>query len=253
MIFLLRLLPVLSATWLLVCFQFALRSSAWFWYGAAAAVVGSLLALWLLVRTAKLPQGRWTVLAFPSLTLVAVVGVLLFSEHAILQWVLLVGLATLFALYAEQAFRFTHAPARYQPNALVNLGIVFTVASIFFSSLTTYDLLLFANVPLWLGVVIFAVATTLWCVLVLRFLDAPRAGRWPWGLTLSVPTLEVFTLLAWLPVLPFVKAAALALVVTLMLQRLREDVAGVGRPNRWTTVVLLAMLLFVLVTARWFA
>ncbi|MDP2789565.1 MAG: hypothetical protein Q8O51_00340 [bacterium] len=253
MIFFLRLLPVIGAVWLLVFFRLALGSPTMFWYYAGTAVLGTLASLWLLIRHAKLPQGRWSILAFPTLTLIAVVGVLLFSERAALQGVLLVGLASLFALYTEQLFRFTHAPARYQPNALVNLGYVFAVLSIFFVSLTVFDLQLFANVPLWLAVSIFVVIATLWCVMVFRFVDAPSAYRWPWGLTLGIVMVEVFALMAWLPVLPFVKAATLALIVTVVLQRVRDDVSGAAKPKRWTTVVLLAMLLFVLVTARWFA
>ncbi len=253
MIFFLRLIPALCAVWVLVLFRFALHSANSFWYYAVAGALGVLVALWLLMRRKALPQGRWSILAFPSLTLISVIGVLLFSEHLAFQWILLVAMAILFALYAEQVFRFTHAPARYQPNALVNLSFGFSILSIFFASLTIFDLQLFANVPLWMAIALFTCVALFWCLMVFRFVEAPPQFRWPWGVTLGIVMVEVFALLAWLPALPFVKAATLALLVTIALQRVREDVSGIGKVNRWTTVVLLAMLLFVLVTARWFA
>ncbi len=253
MIFFLRILPILGAAWMVLWFRLALVSPANFWYDAGIAVVGALTALWLLIRRASLPQGRWSILTFPALTLVAVVGALLFSERAVLQWVLLIGLGVLFALYAEQVFRFAHAPARYQSNALVNLGFVFAVLSIFFTSLTIFDLQLFANAPLWMTIALFACIATFWCVMVFRFVDAPSTFRWPWGVTMDIVMVELFALLAWLPILPFVKAAALTLLVTGVLQRVRVDLAGGAREQRWTTIVLVVMLLFVLVTARWFA
>ena len=157
MIFFLRALPVLCAAWIIGFFRLAIGSPNTFWYYAGAGVLGALAALWLLTRRAVFLQGRWSILAFPALTLLAVVGTLLFSERASLQWVLLGCIGVLFALYAEQVFRFTHAPARYQPNALVNLGFVFAILSMFFSSLTIFDLQLFANAPLWLAIVIFVV------------------------------------------------------------------------------------------------
>jgi hypothetical protein len=233
--------------------RLALDSNTSFWYFSGAGVLGVLASLWLLIRKAVLPQRQWSILAFPALTLFAVVGVLLFSERVTLQWVLLVGVGILFALYTEQVFRFTHAPARYQPNALVNLGFVFSVLSIFFTSLSIFDLQLFANVPLWMVVSIFAMVTVFWCAMVFSFLDAPSLIRWPWGLSMGIVMVEIFSLLAWLPVLPFVKAATLALIVTGVLQRVRDDVAGADRSNRWTTIILAIMLLCVLVTARWFA
>jgi hypothetical protein len=36
-------------------------------------------------------------------------------------------------------------------------------------------------------------------------------------------------------------------------QRVRDDALGVLKANRWTTLVLVIMLLCLLVTARWFA
>jgi hypothetical protein len=253
MMFFLRTLPVLCAVWVVICFRFALHSPAGFWYFASAAVLGALVALWLLIRRASLPQGRWSILMFPALTLFAIVGVLLFSEHQGLQWVLLIGTGMLLALYAEQVFRFTHVPARYQPNALVNLGLVFAVLSIFFTSLTVFDLQLFANVPFWMAVAIFMIIAVFWCIMVFRFIDAPAFLRWPWGITLAVVMVEMFSLLAWLPVLPFVKAAILALIVTGVLQWVRNDVTGAVKSHWWTTVLIAIMLLFVLATARWFA
>lgn len=253
MIFFLRLLPVLNAIWLIVTFRLALGAAASFWYFAGLGVAGILASLWLLTRRARLPQGRWTILAFPALTLFAVAGTLLFSERVVLQWVLFVALGILVALYTEQTFRFTYTPARYQPNALVNLGLVFAVLSIFFVSLTLYDFQLFANAPLWLGVSIFAAIMVSWCIAVFRLIDAPALLRWPWGLTLVIVCVEIFALFAWLPVLPFVKAASVAILLTGMLQRVRDDAQGAVRSYRWATVALLVMLLCVLVTARWFA
>ena len=98
MIFFLRILPILGAAWMVLWFRLALVSPANFWYDAGIAVVGALTALWLLIRRASLPQGLWSILTFPALTLVAVVGALLFSERAVEQWVLLIGLGVLFAL-----------------------------------------------------------------------------------------------------------------------------------------------------------
>jgi hypothetical protein len=253
MMFFLRTLPVLSAVWVVAFFRLALHSPNSFWYFASTAVLGALAALWLFIRRAPLPQGKWSILAFPTLTLLAVVGVLLFSEREGLQWVLLIGTGVLLALYVEQVFRFAHVPARYQSNALVNLGFVFAVLSIFFTSLTVFDLQLFANVPFWMAVAIFTVITIFWCLMVFRFIDAPTLLRWPWGITFAVVMLEMFSLLAWLPVLPFVKAAILALIVTGVLQRVRDDVIGAGKAHWWTTMLVAIMLLFVLATARWFA
>lgn len=253
MIFFLRLLPFISAVWIATMFRLALGSPTSFWYFAAAGVVGILASLWLLIRRTNLPQGRLSILAFPTLTLLAVVGTLLFSERALLQWILLIGIAIIIGLYTEQVFRFTHAPARYQSNALVNLGYVFAILSIFFASLTIFDLQLFANVPFWLTVAIFASVIVFWCTIILKFIDAPAALRWPWGLIIGIISIEIFSLLAWLPALPFVKAAIISLLLTAVLQRVREDVFGAVRPNRWTTVVLSIMLLCVIVTARWFA
>lgn len=253
MIFFLRLLPVLNAAWLIVTFRLALSAASTFWYFAGLGVAGVLASLWLLTRRASLPQGRWTVLAFPALTLFAVAGTLLFSERVVLQWVLFLTLSTLVALYTEQAFRFSYTPARYQPNALVNLGLVFAILSVFFVSLTLYDFQLFANAPLWLGVSIFAAVMVTWCVAAFRLIDAPKALRWPWGLTVVIVSTEIFALFAWFPVLPFVKAASVAILLTGMLQRVRDDALGTERSYRWATVALVVMLLCVLVTARWFA
>lgn len=252
MMLFLRSLPVILGLIVLAGFSFATRSAELFWYATSATFLVTLAGLWLLLRRALLVRERIVTLAFPALTLLTAIGVLLFSEQGTFRYLLAVALAAVFWIFSEQAFYFTYQPSRYQPNALVNLNALLCIVSAFFASVAVFDMQLFASLPLWAAMCAFSVFMLVCTIALLYVLGVPAQARWTWGSVAFFAVVACFGVLAWLPALPVVKAAVITLPFTYAVVKIREDTAGTPLPSRWTFIVAILVLLLLLATTRWF-
>lgn len=253
MILFLRSLPALLALWLLACFLAALQFPQTFWVMAACATIIPIFGLRLLTQRATLPRRFLSLACFPALVTVGSFGVLLFSEHQIFQICILAGTTLLHWLIYEQAFRFTHQPARYQKNSLTNLALLGAIVGFFYLVLVLFDLGLFADLALYYQLALFLLFTSLWYLGVAYLLQADRATTIVFGSTTVLVGLEVYLLLNRLPPLPAVKAGVLVVIIGASLQLLRRHVEPVEKSSWWPFGVLGLVLFSLLVTAQWFA
>lgn len=252
MILFLRVVPYLAAAWLVAGYALALQQvDQLYWLFAGGALIGPMVGVWLLLRKATRPAGIQSVIFFIFLSLVSAIGALLFSEHVVLQWILIVALGALVSFFLEQMFRFAYIPSRYQSNALVNLSVVFALVSIFFAALTLYDLQLFASTRLWILVPAFAIVVAAWSWALTKLFEGERGVRRTWAWFIALIAIELFILILWLPPIPFVKAAFITIALTLAVQRFREGLSTL-KPRRWPFVLLVLMLLLLVITTQWF-
>ncbi len=253
MILFLRSLPALLALWLLACFVAALQFTQTFWIMTACATIIPIFGLRLLTRRAALPRRFFSLAMFPALITVGSFGALLFSEHQVFQICIIVGTTLLHWLTYEQAFRFTHQPARYQKNALTNLALLAAIVGFFYLVLVLFDLGLFADLALYYQLALFIFFTSLWYGGVAYLLQADRSMVVVLGSTTLIVGVEVYLLLNRLPPLPAVKAGVLVVIIGASLQLLRRHVEPQEKLGWWTFGVLGLVLFSLLVTAQWFA
>ncbi len=253
MVFFLRILPYLAGSWLAAGDLLAVTHPDRFWWFAIAAIVGPVLSLWLITRGGKLPRGFGSIYFFPVFTLVPAMGALLFSEHAQVQIAFAIGSALVMFVFLEQAFRFRYQPARYAPNALVNLSYIFAIVGMFFAGLTLFDLQVFANLPLWVVTSIFFVLVLVWFVGLHALAPLERRRAQWWGVGIVIVMTEMFALFAWLPAIPLAKAGMFGLLVTYVVQQYRSDALTDKTTQRWAFVLLFVMLLLLVATTHWFA
>ncbi len=253
MILFLRSLPALLAAWLLACLVLALHSPSTFWVMAACATLVPIFGLHLLTRHATLPRRFVALALFPALATLGAFGVLLFSESAFFQNLVIGSLVILQWLIWEQAFSFTHVPARYQKNALTNLAQLAAIAAFFFFTLILFDLGLYAGALLSLQLGLFVTYLVVWFSGLAYLLQADRRTTIVYGVLTAVAGLEFYILLNRLPPLPAVKAGVMVIIVGSILQLLRRHVEPQDRQSWWPFGVLALVLLSLLATARWFA
>ena len=252
MILALRSMPVLVAAIVAAGFMLATRSAASFWVSLAVAIPLTVLCLWVLLRRSMAMLERLVTLAFPFFALVTTGGVLLFSEHVLFRSVIVTALVAVLWVFAEQAFHFSYQPSRYQTKALVNLGTLLCVVSIFFGGVVLFDLQLFAAYPLWAAVSTFSAYAVICVAILLALLAVPRSERLSWGGALVFTLTLVFSVLAWLPALPVVKGAVLGVPAAFAITKVRAETSGAPLPNRWTFLVAILVLLLLVATTRWF-
>ncbi|MEK7631309.1 MAG: hypothetical protein AAB445_00375 [Patescibacteria group bacterium] len=253
MMLFLRALPAILAAWLLAALAVAMRVPGTFWIMLALAVVVPIFGLRLLTRRATLPRKFGALALFPALATLGGFGVLLFSESAFFQGVISVSLTFLLWLTWEQAFRFTHQPARYQKNALTNLAQLSAIAAFFFFTLVLFDLTLFASLTPILLVALYAVFSAGWFFGLAYLVQADRTTATVFGLLTTLIGTEFLVLLQRLPPLPAVKAGIMVIIIGAAVQLLRRHLEPQEKPSWWPFGVLALVLLCLVVTARWFA
>ncbi|MFA6043167.1 MAG: hypothetical protein WCV85_02660 [Patescibacteria group bacterium] len=254
MILFLRSIPTFLFFWVGASAAVAVRYPSSFWYVGAVAVLGIALGMWVLTRGRKLPVRTGQLLIFPLFFLATTFGVLLFVEHAWVQTVLAGCAAGLLGFATEQIFRFAYQPARYQANALHNVSVLFAAIGLVFGILTLANLTLFAGLSLWLSIGIAAVIQALWVWAYLWVNPLPQTVRLPWAFSVTLVGAALVCVLMWLPPLPVVKAALYAAFVGLAVQVARaESQAASEQRIGWAFALYGLVVLFVVVTARWYA
>lgn len=253
MIFFLRSLPALLAVWLLGCMLFALQHPSTFWLMVGCATLVPIAGLRLLTQRATLPRRFITLALFPALTTLGAFGVLLFLESVFTQNVIIGSLVVLLWLTWEQAFRFTHMPARYQKNALTNLAQISAIVAMFYFVLVLFNLALFFATPLPLQLGLFVAYLTAWFFGLAHLLQADQRTIRVYGTLCLVIGLEFYLVVNRLPPLPAVKAGIMVIIIGGVAQLLRRHLEPNDRQSWWPFGVLGLVLLSLLVTARWFA
>ncbi len=225
-----------------------------FWYAAGATLLGMALGIWLLTRGRKLPVRTGQLVVFPLFFLATSFGVLLFVEHGWVQVLLTVAAAGLLGFAAEQVFRFAYQPARYQANALHNVSVLFAAMGLVFAVLTIANLTLFAGLNFWLSIGMAICLQALWVWVYLWVNPLPQPVRFAWALSVILIGAALVCVLMWLPPLPVVKAALYAAFVGLAVQIARaESHAETDQRLGWAFALYGLVVLFVVVTARWYA
>lgn len=254
MILFLRSIPTLVLVWVLAGAYTGLRYPTFFWFAAGFTVLGVALEIWILTRGRRLPVRTGQLLVFPLFFLATTFGVLLFVEHGWVQVMVSLAAAVMLSFSAEQVFRFAYQPARYQANALHNVSVLFAAIGLVFGFLTLANLTLFAGLTLWLSMVISIVLQGVWVWAYLWVNPLPQPVRSPWVWSVMLIGAALVCVLMWLPPLPVVKAALYAAFVGLAVQIARaESQAETEQRLGWAFALYGLVVLFIVVTARWYA
>ncbi|RJO59752.1 hypothetical protein C4546_00490 [Candidatus Parcubacteria bacterium] len=252
MLLFLRSLSSLSLIWLVLNYWLAVRLEFWFWLFALLALAGTLAVFWLIAKQAKLKPNLWDLNFFPCVALLGSFSALLFSEKVFFQAIIALGMTLLISLYQENYFRFVFQPARYQTNSLLNLSQVFAALGIFFVAVSLFDFMIFAYLPLWVAGLIFGAFLGLWLVFVLRKFDVPLKIGKVYIFGGIIVGLELFALVGWFPILPIYKAGILMVFLAFLINQIRNESATKPGSRRWASIIYTAVLISLLVTAKWF-
>ncbi|MFA6587827.1 MAG: hypothetical protein WCT08_02025 [Patescibacteria group bacterium] len=252
MILFLRLLPTLIIPYLGLIYYFTTKFYNLFWIFIVLALIGPLLALWLITKKINIPQGFMTFIFFPIFAILTSFGALMFSEALLFKVIICLGMVLLTNLYLENTFRFVFQPARYQTNALLNLSLIFAVFGLLFALKTIFDFSLFVNLAIWLTGIIFIVMIFVWLYFLSRLLQAPKKINKVFSFGLVVFGVQLFLLASWFPILPIYKAGFLVVFLTLAVQIYRNELLEKPQASRWTLIIYTLVLIFLLATAKWF-
>ncbi len=195
----------------------------------------------------------WFLLGVPLVFLNTTYVFLLFSEEAVVSYIIALFALALSFLFFENVFHFLHLPSSYQPYSLEYLSIMISMGSMFFLSAAGFGMRLLLLSPVWiLALIIFTIAFfffygTLWVS------KLPESNVLKVSLVGAVLQAEFFIAFTYLPSGYFTNAALITIVFYLtlgMFRALLEKKLSKKVFRRYVSTGAVLSLL-VIVSSRW--